>query len=96
MVRSVNLDLGSAFLKVGFGGEREPRRVLPSYLGALLDHSPPLSESAWAVELGVLLARLYADHLLCKPRSCRLVVLEPLLAPHAFRRALAYVAFQQV
>lgn len=96
MVRSVVLDLGSAFLKVGFGGEREPRRVLPSSLGGLLDRSPPLSEAAWAVDLGVLLAGIYADHLLCKARSFRLVVVEPLLAPQAFRRALAHVAFQQV
>jgi len=96
MVRSVVLDLGSVSLKVGYSSEREPRRVLPSSLGALFERSPSLTEAEWALELGVLLAGMYADQLLCKARNFRLMVVEPLLAPKAFRRALAHVAFQQV
>jgi|AntRauTorckE5430_2_1112549.scaffolds.fasta_scaffold174816_1 hypothetical protein len=96
MVRSVVLDLGSVSLKVGYSGEREPRRVLPSNLGILFNRTLPLTEAEWSIELGVLLAGVYADQLLCKARNFRLMVVEPLLAPKAFRCALAHVAFEQV
>ena len=52
------------------------------------------SDASWRALLGPLLQEVLVVRLQCRPRQCRLVVVEPLLAPSALRRAVCGVAFE--
>ena len=98
VLESVVLEIGSVFIKAGFGGESSPRVVLPtglrSWLHAEQKSRRRTSDTRWRDVLGGLLQEVLVNRLQCRPRSQRLVVLEPLFAPWPFRRALAAVCFE--
>lgn len=102
---AVVLEIGEAFLRVGFAGESAPRWVAPC---SLFDDGATSSSAAassggvrilqrsvarWERELTPLLESVFTERLLVRPRSCRVLLVEshPWSWPSTLRRALARV-----
>ena len=86
------VDLGTAYTRVGFAGEEQPRHTIPT--PTHLDHfaAPPSSTAQWRTVLSPFLRHLYFHLLLISPRDRRLCILEPTYLPTAYKRAILAVA----
>ena len=93
--KCVVLDMGSQYARVGFSGEPSPRAIVRSDLGEhLYRPRTQMSVYEWLEILQGFLVDIFSNHLLCRAKNYRLVIIEPLVAPDAFRQALALAAFR--
>ena len=88
----VVVDLGSAYTRVGFAGEEQPRHTIPT--PAHLDHctAPPTSTARWRTALSPFLRHLYFHLLLISPRDRRLCIIEPAYLPTHYKLAILAIA----
>ncbi|CAM9708642.1 unnamed protein product [Chrysoparadoxa australica] len=91
---AVVLELGSTCIRCGFGGESEPRSVLPS--PPWLSAKASLGSSELAHAVGEWVARLYADSVQCRPKDRHVVVCESMISPTRVREALGRVLLEHV
>jgi actin-related protein 10 len=91
----VLLDVGSAFVRVGFVGEAQPRSVIPSPIGKHLRRPPQQTLRQWQWEsiLSPFLASLYIDVLHCKPWERNVFLCETLVGCRPLRQAIAEILF---
>jgi hypothetical protein len=94
MSKCVVIDFGASCLRAGFGGEPNPRFVVPSPWQSSWSSEGQVPVTEWLDIIGTFLAELYTTKLMVRARDYRLFVCEPLLSPRAFRTALAYSAFE--
>jgi len=96
MLKTVVLEIGTRSVRAGLAGEPRPRAVLPSSLEGLFASEAATTELSFIEHTGPLLQNIFLDHLQCRPKSCRVLVLEPLLAPRSFRAALLHCLHVQL
>jgi len=93
---AVVIEIGSAYSRVGLAGESSPRHVIETPdmpLPSTGRHSSQIiaNEKMWEEKLYPLMSQILTDLLLIKPRSRRVLIIEPFVSPTAFRTALCRV-----
>ena len=89
---AVVIDVGSAYTKVGYAGEFSPRAILPTPAAVAMWDRP--SEDELYDVLVAFVHRIYFRHLLVNPKDRRVVLVDALLGPTAFKEVLSRVLFK--
>ena len=100
-MHSVVLEVGQCFLRVGFAGESYPRYTEKtddlhcSYkeLSGNGEEAPKFNEYLYIYEL---MQAIFDERLHCRPRDCRVLVVESLLGPKKFRETLFQVMLAEL
>jgi len=95
----VVLEIGSAYTKCGFGGKYTPKHIVPSIFNAANTTLSLLcptkgTEIEWRQALETLLREIFHTFLGIGP-GYNVLVIDSLLYPLNFRKALAYVLFKR-
>nr|CDS29624.1 actin protein 10 [Hymenolepis microstoma] len=85
---AIVFDLGTAYLKIGFAGEANPRYILPSPFATMDFAHVNLFES-----LKELFHRLCYKYLIVNAKERRVVIVESIMMPTNFRQSVADVLF---
>eukprot|EP00592_Proboscia_alata_P010876 CAMPEP_0194363752 /NCGR_PEP_ID=MMETSP0174-20130528/11604_1 /TAXON_ID=216777 /ORGANISM="Proboscia alata, Strain PI-D3" /LENGTH=410 /DNA_ID=CAMNT_0039137385 /DNA_START=9 /DNA_END=1241 /DNA_ORIENTATION=- len=105
VLASVVVEIGSANVRIGFSGESTPRHILSSPFTACFpcpydegQHSPSfniMDERQWLDKLGPFFEDVFINKLLIKStKSRRVIILEQMITPTAFRVAVARTLFE--
>eukprot|EP00096_Caligus_rogercresseyi_P014589 TRINITY_DN7099_c0_g1_i1.p1 TRINITY_DN7099_c0_g1~~TRINITY_DN7099_c0_g1_i1.p1 ORF type:complete len:374 (-),score=113.44 TRINITY_DN7099_c0_g1_i1:40-1161(-) len=89
---AVVLDIGSAYTKLGYAGEYQPRKIIPS--PKTLFQGNKISEDELYDEFVSFIHSLYFEHLLINPKDRRVVLVESVIGVACWRDVLAKVLFR--
>eukprot|EP00941_MAST-03F_sp_MAST-3F-sp1_P001282 g1282.t1 len=93
----VIIELGTAFVKVGFAGDAAPRHFVESKeLHSLTLQWPPPTAAEWQSFTSHLLARIYFDVLRSKPTKTSAVLCYNATTPTPLREACAFSLFEHL
>eukprot|EP00929_Paragymnodinium_shiwhaense_P083706 TRINITY_DN44701_c0_g1_i1.p1 TRINITY_DN44701_c0_g1~~TRINITY_DN44701_c0_g1_i1.p1 ORF type:complete len:511 (-),score=103.30 TRINITY_DN44701_c0_g1_i1:303-1835(-) len=98
--QAVVLDFGNALTKIGFATECRPRYIIPSpqlrqRKRVSKGLTTTISEQEWIDVLDKFLNKVFFHYLCVSPKDRRVIICDPVQAPTAFRRALAFVLFKR-
>ncbi|XP_040573842.1 actin-related protein 10 [Lepeophtheirus salmonis] len=89
---AVVLDVGSAYTKLGYAGEYQPRKIIPSPKNLFKGNK--ISDNELYDEFVSFIHSLYFEHLLINPKDRRVVIVESVIGYARFRNIFARVLFK--